>query len=94
MSNAKPAYLNVLIVEQFETAAGKKVRSWTKVGVAFPHADSGGFNIELKAFPRDGKLVVLPPQADERSAQTAEAHGVIADAARATKTPATRERSR
>ena len=94
MSNAKPAYLNVFIVEQFEAAAGKRVRSWTKVGVAFPHADGGGFNIELKAFPRDGKLVVLPPQPDERSAQAAEPHGAVADAARATKTPAARERSR
>lgn len=94
MSNAKPAYLNVLIVEQFETAAGKTLRSWTKVDVAFPHADGGGFNIELKAFPRDGKLVVLPPQADERSAQAAEAHGAVADAARASKVPAARERSR
>ena len=94
MSNAKPAYLNVLIVEQFETAAGKIARSCTKVGVAFPHADGGGFNIELKAFPRDGKLVVLPPQADERSAQAAEAHGAVADAVPASKAPAARERSR
>ncbi len=94
MNNAKPAYLNVLIVEQFETAAGKTVRSWTKVGVAFPHADGGGFNIELKAFPRDGKLVVLPPQTGERSDQAAEARGAVADAAHATKAPAARERSR
>ena len=94
MSNAKPAYLNVLIVEQFETAAGKTVRSWTKVGVAFPHADGGGFNIELKAFPRDGKLVVLPPQADERPAQAAGAQGDVADAAPTARTPAARERSR
>ena len=94
MSNAKPAYLNVLIVEQFETAAGKTLRSWTKVGVAFPHSDGGGFNIELKVFPRDGKLVVLPPQADERPAQAAEAHGAVADAVRTTKAPAARERSR
>ena len=89
MSNAKPTYLNVIIVEQFETAAGKTVRSSTKVGVAFPHADGSGFNIELKAFPHNGKLVVLPPQADERSA-----HGAVADTARATKAPAARERTR
>src|SRR6266478_4775742 len=31
-----------------------------KVGAAFPHTDSGGF--ELKAFPSDGMLVVLPSQ--------------------------------
>jgi len=31
-----------------------------KVGAAFPHTDNGGF--ELKAFPSDGMLVVLPSQ--------------------------------
>lgn len=50
MSNTKPANLNVLIVEQFETGTGRTVCNWTKVGVAFPHAEGGGFNIELKAF--------------------------------------------
>jgi hypothetical protein len=33
----KPSYLNVLIVEEFDTAVGKG-RNWTKGGVAFPHA--------------------------------------------------------
>lgn len=93
MSNTKPAYLNVLIVEQFETGAGRTVRNWTKVGVAFPHAEGGGFNIELKAFPRDGKLVVLPPQSEERADRGSEA-GAAADALRTTKAPAARERSR
>jgi len=75
MNTSKPAYMNVLIVEEFETAAGKG-RNWTKVGVAFPHADGIGFNIELKAFPRDGKLVVLPPHTDgtdDRMAETTRA---------------------
>lgn len=94
MSNTKPAYLNVLIVEQFETASGRTVRNWTKVGVAFPHAEGGGFNIELKAFPRDGKLVVLPPQADERADKGSGENGAAADAVRAAKAPAARERSR
>jgi len=94
MSNTKPAYLNVLIVEQFETAAGRTVRNWTKVGVAFPHAEGGGFNIELKAFPRDGKLVVLPPQGEERADKGPEGNGGAADPARTAKAPATRERQR
>jgi hypothetical protein len=68
MSNAKANYLNVLTVEEFQTAEGKTARSWTKVGVAFPHAEGGGFSIELKAFPRDGKLVVLPPQTHNATA--------------------------
>ena len=74
MSTSKPTYLNVLMVEEFETSSGKG-RNWTKVGVAFPHSDGIGFNIELKAFPRDGKLVVLPPQTDseDRGAEAARA---------------------
>ena len=64
--------LNILIVEEFEGANGK-ARSWTKVGVAFPHADGVGFNLELKAFLCDGKLVVLPPPLTEERAESAEA---------------------
>lgn len=94
MSNTKPAYLNVLTVEQFETGTGRTVRNWTKVGVAFPHAEGGGFNIELKAFPRDGKLVVLPPQNEERADRGSEANGAVGDAARTIKAPVARERSR
>ena len=82
MSTSKPAYMNVLIVEEFATAAGKG-RNWTKVGVAFPHADGIGFNIELKAFPRDGKLIVMPPQSDgtgDRSAETRTTKASVAKA--------------
>lgn len=71
MSHTKPAYMNVLIVQEYETASGKG-RNWTKVGVAFPHAEGPGFNIDLAAFPRDGKLVVLPPQSDGSDDRTKE----------------------
>ena len=63
---SQPAYLNLLTVEEFKTASGTLGRSWTKVGVAFPHADGRGYNLELKAFPRDGRLVMLPPSTEER----------------------------
>jgi len=86
MSNSKPTYLNVLIVEEFGTASGKG-RNWIKVGVGFPHSDGIGFNVELKAFPRDGKLVVLPPQTDNTDDRTAET-------ARASKSPSTKDRTR
>jgi hypothetical protein len=65
MSNKTP-YLNVFTVEEFDGAGGQTARNWIKVGVAFPHANGGGFNIELRAFPRDGKLVALPPQSEDR----------------------------
>ena len=46
-------------------ATGKR---WTKIGAAFPHKEGLGFSIELKAFPIDGRLVVLPPDNnDDRS---------------------------
>ena len=67
MSDSKPTYLNMLSVEEYESAPGKTAKSWTKLGVAFPHADGRGFNIELKAFPRDGKLIVLPPSEADRA---------------------------
>jgi hypothetical protein len=38
---------------------------WTKIGAAFPHKEGLGFSIELKAFPVDGRLVVLPPDGDD-----------------------------
>ena len=64
---APAAYLNVFTVEEYERD-GKKAKSWTKIGVAFPHKEGPGFSIELKAFPVDGRLVVLPPDpTDDRS---------------------------
>jgi hypothetical protein len=59
-----PTYLNVFTVEEYESndKTGKK---WTKIGAAFPHKEGLGFSIELRAFPIDGRLVVLPPDTDE-----------------------------
>jgi hypothetical protein len=61
------SHLNVFTVEEFE-ANGEKKSRWLKVGVAFPHKDGNGLNIELQAFPRDGRLVVLPPKNDDADA--------------------------
>jgi hypothetical protein len=42
--------------------------AWTKIGAAFPHKEGIGFSIELKAFPVDGRLMVLPSDpTDDRS---------------------------
>ena len=59
-----PTYLNVFTVEEYENN-GKTGKKWTKIGAAFPHKEGAGFNIELKAFPIDGRLVVLPPDTDD-----------------------------
>ena len=53
-------YLNVFTVEEYERD-GKTQKRWTKIGAAFPHKEGIGFSIELRAFPVDGRLVVLPP---------------------------------
>jgi hypothetical protein len=43
-------------------------RRWTKICAAFPHKEGPGFSVELKAFPVDGRLIVLPPDpTDDRS---------------------------
>jgi hypothetical protein len=47
---------------------GKTGKRWTKIGAAFPHKEGIGFSIELKAFPVDGRLMVLPSDpTDDRS---------------------------
>ena len=63
-SAAALTYLNVFTVEEYESN-GKTQKRWTKIGAAFPHKEGAGFSIELKAFPVDGRLVVLPPDPAE-----------------------------
>jgi hypothetical protein len=59
-------HLFAYTVQEYETAEGKKARSWTRIGVAFPHKDGTGFNIELHSLPLDGRIVLFPPNADDR----------------------------
>jgi hypothetical protein len=56
-SNANERY-DVFVVENYEDGAGAEKSNWTRVGVAFPHKDSDGFNVELRAVPVSGKLVI------------------------------------
>jgi hypothetical protein len=63
-----PTYLNVFTVEEYESN-GKPQKKWTRIGAAFPHKEGLGFSIELKAFPVDGRLVVLPPDGDDNNAR-------------------------
>jgi hypothetical protein len=61
-------YLNVFTVEEYESN-GKTQKKWTRIGAAFPHKEGIGFSIELKAFPIDGRLVVLPPDLDDNNSR-------------------------
>jgi hypothetical protein len=53
----KPRF-DVLVADNYQNAAGEDQVTWIRVGVAFPHADGDGFQIELKALPVQGKLVM------------------------------------
>jgi len=64
-----PTYLNVFTVKEFDTKDGERARKWTPIGVAFPHTDGPGFNVELQCVPLDGKLVALPPNAESRDVE-------------------------
>jgi hypothetical protein len=64
LPSSASTYLNVFTVEEYERD-GKTQKRWTKIGAAFPHKEGIGFSIELKAFPIDGRLVVLPPDSDD-----------------------------
>jgi len=70
MNTSNPAtHFNVFTVEEFDAPtkedASRKAKSWSKVGVAFPHKEGAGFNIQLRSLPVDGRLVVLPAEAAE-----------------------------
>ena len=56
--NGNPAnHLFAYAVEEYDAANGKKAKTWTRIGVAFPHKDGTGFNIQLRAFPVDGRIL-------------------------------------
>ena len=52
-------HLYAYSVREFDGADGKKARSWTRIGVAFPHKDGTGFNVEVHSFPLDGRIVLF-----------------------------------
>ena len=49
---------DVFVVENWTNAEGAEQANWIRVGVAFKHRDGKGFNVELKAIPVGGKLVI------------------------------------
>ena len=56
------------VVENYEDDAGVEKASWTRVGVAFPHKDGMGLNVELRAIPVSGKLVIRRHESNEKTA--------------------------
>ena len=41
--------------------------TWTRVGAVFPHKDGNGLNVELRAIPVIGKLVIRRHEAKLKS---------------------------
>lgn len=60
---------DVLVVEKYEDDAGTEKSNWTRVGVAFSHKDGNGLNVELRAIPVSGKLVIRRHEAKTRTAE-------------------------
>ena len=67
-----PQHLYAYSVREFDGADGKKARSWTRIGVAFPHKDGTGFNVEVHSFPLDGRIVLFPADTEARDEEPAE----------------------
>jgi hypothetical protein len=69
------SHFNVFIVEEFDAPtkedSNHRAKSWTKVGAAFPHKEGIGFNVELRALPVNGRLVVLPADSKEEAPEAA-----------------------
>jgi hypothetical protein len=59
---------DVLVVEKYEDDQGAEKSNWTRVGVAFPHKDGNGLNVELRAIPVSGKLVIRRHDVKSKSA--------------------------
>jgi hypothetical protein len=41
----RPTHLFAYTVEEYDAGNGKKARTWTHIGGAFPHKDGTGFNV-------------------------------------------------
>ena len=49
---------SVFVVDTYMDRQEQQQTEWIRVGVAFPHKDGKGFNVQCKALPGDGKLVI------------------------------------
>lgn len=59
-----------LIAYAVRPAKGKGQKAgWTKIGAAWPHNHGNGLNIELDAFPVDGRIVLLEPNAETEKSE-------------------------
>jgi hypothetical protein len=55
----KPAYIAYAV-----NGEGKQA-FWTRIGTAWPQTKGEGFNIDLTAFPVNGRIILMPPKAEQ-----------------------------
>ena len=60
---------------------GRGRKFWTRLGAVRKHKKGEGFNIYLNVLPIDfdGRIVLLPPKADEDAGEQAQAEDADAD---------------
>ena len=58
-------HLFAYTVEEYDAGNGKKAKTWTRIGIAFPHREGPGLNLQLRALPLDGRIVLLPPDQND-----------------------------
>jgi hypothetical protein len=59
-SKAKPSHTAYSVREYQKN--GQKASSWTRIGAAFAHRDGEGFDLDLEAFPINGRIVIRKPK--------------------------------
>ena len=72
MTTSNPNTTNHLFaytVEEYDAGNGRKAKTWTRIGIAFPHREGPGLNLQLRALPLDGRIVLLPPDRDDATAE-------------------------
>lgn len=54
---AQPTHI-AYAVRDFETESGEKGASWSEIGAAWLNSDGKGYNVQLTAFPVNGRLTL------------------------------------
>ena len=60
--NPKPAF------DAFAIDGDGEDAFWTKIGAAWPHEDGQGYNIQLRAWPVNGRIALRVPKEREPAA--------------------------
>ena len=68
MNGNKPALI-AYSVKEARDPAQKAI--WTRIGAAWPHGKGPGSSVQLDALPIEGRMVLVEPAAEPKSAEQA-----------------------